>query len=257
MVSRADVLPPEIYRRTANRLARNPDLAARYLDRLPADMRSDWIEIVAGGYAAMDPQAAVRWVERYRDDPAYEASIAAIAKHVVQFDGAAAARLMDSIPLANRSNDVQSLAMTWASSSPGSAAQWVETIADQQVRETASRGIALVWANAEPAAAAQWILGFPSGPARDDLLEAATALLFRTDAPLASRLLNAFASDPVRQRTVVTAATRIFREDEAAARRLVAEHVTNPDLLESFERTLAPRGPADPSCMQLFARIAC
>jgi hypothetical protein len=256
LVSHGDMLPAELFNRAANRLGQYPELATSYVDRVPADLRSDWIESIAGGYASIDPDGAVEWVEQFRADPAYARSVRAIAQRIVQFDGAAAARLMDSISTSRDPRDVQQLATAWAANEPLAAIQWVEGIGEQQLRESVLSGIAQVWARYDVSAAEQWARSLQSGPVRDRVLNTLVVQLFEADRVRATRLLDSFSTEMARQSTVLQIATRFVREDEAAARRLVDQYVTDQALRDQFERYLSPSGAQNPGCGG-FARRPC
>lgn len=217
----------------------DPEFAAGLTNRVPADLRADWISRVAAGYAQSDPERAMNWLGQYQGQPGYERAVTAVIQHSAQRDPQAAARNINRLTDTNHALIVANTASRmWARDDPEAAARWADTIQNEAVRGTAAAGIATQWAYEEPDRAAEWVLTMPYGAGRDQALSGVLSGVARKRVP-DDALLTAFSDDMARQQAVVSTIHRLARVDRAAADRLLEKYVSDPTLLYQARQRLA------------------
>lgn len=224
---------------------KDPAAAIAYLDRMPGDLRPNWLSAVAEGYAQNDARAAAEWISRYRGERGYDAAVAAVASRAARQDPVAAARLLDSIDVRevpDAAASARTIAQSWARQDAAAAAMWARTLPSDAAAGALS-AVAGQWAARDAGAARNWVTSLPPGEARDAALAqivGATAGTAQAD----STLFDAFSSAAARERAISDAARIVALRDSAVARELVDRYVTDPELRRSAERYIAPRpGP--------------
>ncbi|HET7130830.1 MAG TPA: hypothetical protein VFJ95_01225, partial [Gammaproteobacteria bacterium] len=234
-------VPSGAFQAVGRYLAQNdPAGAERRLAQIPTEGRNAWLQGMAQGYAQTDAKAAVAWVDRLRNDPAYPAAASTIAQALARSDPQAGAALLDSVAerggvtpqtISAASNNV---AAAWARTSPLAAAEWARSFADKsQVQMLGA--VVQTWAGSDSAAARAWTLQMPAGGARDAALR---PLLTSAGNGVDTSLLPFFSADAARQQAVVNAASQLARRDPAEAHALVDRYVTRPELRAQADRIL-------------------
>jgi hypothetical protein len=215
----------------------DPAAAIAYLDAVPPDLRATWMSAVADGYAQKDARSAATWIAQHRGEPGYDAALNAIAARTAQTDPAAAARLFDSINVAEAPDAAQTagrITGEWARRDHRAAAGWAATIADDSARVAAVGTAASNWASRDAPGARGWVLGLPTGAARDS---AVTQLLGTTTVSTIDHVLvDAYSDAQTRQRGVGDAVRMIASRDPAVARQLADQYLTDPGARQAAER---------------------
>lgn len=235
-LSQRDAVPDSIFELAAGYLADYPNIANRYIDRVPQSVRSRWIQSVAEQYAQIDPDQALLWADQYRDEPGYSSAVSAVVLSKARYEPAQAAELIDRAGLAGRATLVANLAGLWADSDPVNAARWAESIQDPNSRAQAYRRLAMNWAIMDANAAEQWAVGMQPGGDRDSALESIASVIVTFDLAQTERVLEAIGDDRFRQQAAVNAGMRLRPQDRNGALRLIDRYVTEPELREPFER---------------------
>jgi hypothetical protein len=252
LVANGNTVPRSAFGQAASQLARNdPAAAIAYVDTVPSNMRATWLSSVADGYSQRDPRSAANWIAQYQGQAGYDAAVAAIAGRTAATDPVAAARLFDSINVAEAPDAPQTsqrIANAWTQRDVRTAAGWAAAIPDEQARAAAVGAVAAQWVERDPAATRSWTLGLPSGAARDSAL---TAVLGRTaGSTIDPVLLDGFSTSQAKETAVGIAARTIAARDPAAARQLADQHITDPNLRRSVDRFIeqggAPFGVSTP-----------
>jgi len=225
----------------------DPAAAIGYVDRVPPELRATWISSVADGYAQNDARAAASWIAPYRGQPGYDAAVAAIAARTAPGDPSAAARLFDSVNVAEAPDAAQSaqrIAAAWARQDQRAAAGWAAAIADDGARTAAVGAVAGQWAAQDALGARGWALGLPPGEARDTALT--QVLGATTTSAIDYALLDGFSNAEARQRAVSDAVRMIAPRDAAAARQLADRYLTDAGARRSADRFIEQgrNGPA-------------
>jgi hypothetical protein len=244
LLARGSSAPRTALGQAAIQLARvDPAAAIAYLDSVPSDLRATWISAVADGYAQTDAGSAANWIAQHRGEAGYDAGLAAIAVRTAQSDPAAAARLFDSINVAEAPDAPQTaarIASEWARRDHRAAADWAATLGDENVRTTAVGTAASNWAARDAPGARSWALGLPPGTARDS---AVTQLLGATTASAIDHvMIDAYSSPQARQRGIGDAVRMIASRDTAAARQLADQYLTDPGARRGAERFIEQGG---------------
>jgi hypothetical protein len=216
----------------------NPAAAVRYLERIPSDLRASWISAVAEGYALNDASAAATWIAQYRSEPGYDAAVGAIAARTATQDPVAAARLFESIDIAqapDAPSNARAIAASWVRRDAVAAATWAQGLADSETAAGAVGVVANQWVARDALAAHNWATSLPRGPARDAALVqvlGATAGTAATDAAL----VEAFSSSAALQRGVNEAVRIVAARDTVVARQLADQYITDPGTRQLAER---------------------
>jgi hypothetical protein len=219
--------------------AQDPAAAVRYTDRIPEELRGDWISMVAEGYARVNPEDALAWIARFQGQPGYEAGVAAIAQHSAQFDARSAARLLDSLPgsVPASTGAAAAVANRWAHQDPNAAAQWALGVRGLPARTAAVSGVAAEWAARDSVRARAWVMSLPSGTLRDSALGSMIASAAR-DGTLDEGLLDAFNADIARQQALLRASYALAQRDPEQTRALIGDYITDPTLRQQAEQAL-------------------
>ncbi len=231
IMSHSDRLPPVAFRQVAMNLASNDSTAGeQYLAQLPSEARFAWIQGLAEGRSQADPRAAVAWVQRLRQDPAYVAAAASVAQGLARVDPQAAGDLLAGIDNVSAS-DAQTLSMAawnigsaWARTDPHAAADWARDLRTDAWRSGSLGPIVATWAESDYSAAHSWTLRLPSGVTRDVAL--ASLLTVSTENEPSAALLRAFSSDETRQNALLGAVGHIAQRDPEAARSMSQRYLS-------------------------------
>jgi hypothetical protein len=247
LLAHADSVPKEAISQAGLNLARtDPPAAIGYLDRVPPEMRANWLSAVADGYAQTDPRAASRWIAQYRGERGYDAAVAAVAARTARQDPAAAAQLLGSIDASqapDAAGSARTIAMSWARQDAAAAAGWARGLSGEAAAGAVS-AVASQWAASDAPAARNWVMSLPPNAARDAALVqlvGATAGTAMAD----PALLDAFSSPAARAQGIAEAVSFVAARDTEVALRLVDEHITEPRLRERARRSIETmsRGP--------------
>jgi hypothetical protein len=238
LLARGSAAPRSALGQAAMQLARaDPAAAIAYIDAVSPDLRATWISAVADGYAQNDARSAATWIARHRGEPGYDAGLAAIAARTATSDPAGAARLFDSINVAEAPDAPQTAARItaeWARRDHRAAAGWAAAVADESARVTAVGAAASSWAGRDAPGARGWVLGLPTGAARDS---GVTQVLGATTASTIDHVLvDAYSNPQARQRGVGDAVRMIAARDTVVARQLADQYLTDPGARQAAER---------------------
>jgi hypothetical protein len=103
------------------------------LDQVPAEKRPWAYSVLAGRWAATDPDAAIAWAARLTDEEARMQSYASIAGRWAKADSYETSQWITSLPEGReRDSAAGSLVKTIAQEEPDSAFTWAQTILDPQ-----------------------------------------------------------------------------------------------------------------------------
>ncbi len=221
-----------------NLARKSPADAIGYLDRIPSELRANWISAVAEGYAQNDARAAAGWTGQHRGEPGYDAAIAAVAGRTASHDPVAAARLFDSVDgtqAPDAPGSARTIAATWARRDAPAAANWAHALADSETAAGAVGAVASQWVARDAAAARNWAMGLPRDAARDAALVqvlGATAGTPTADAAL----VDAFSNPAAQQQGLNQAIRIIATRDVETARQLADQYLTDPGTRQAAER---------------------
>ncbi|HWN37105.1 MAG TPA: hypothetical protein VNP02_01320, partial [Gammaproteobacteria bacterium] len=238
LLARGSDAPRAALGQAAMQLARtDPAAAAAYVNTVAPELRATWISSVATGYAQHDARAAATWVKQYRGEPGYDAAVAAVAGTAAQGDPVMAARLFDSIDVAQAPDAPQAatqIASAWAQKDPGAAASWAAALASDDARASAVSAVAANWAPRDAAGARSWALGLPASATRDQALT--QVLSTATTSAIDHVLIDAFSDAKARERGISQAVRMIAIRDTSAARQLADQYLTDPAARRAAER---------------------
>jgi hypothetical protein len=254
LLANAGSASPNAFQQIGLQIARrDPQNALAYSAQVPPAAREQWVQGVAQGYAQTDPRGAIDWLGRYRGEQWYGRAASTVAMAVAQRDGAAAARLVDEIDMADLGPQerrlVNVVATNWANQDATAAADWSAGRPTDVERQAAVQSVVAVWSNRDVDGARQWTLRLPQGALRDTAL---TPLLRATTMQGSGGpdigLLNAFASDRGRQAAVFQVVQALANSDAARARAIADAHLDDPNFRAQAESFIeaARNGPRRP-----------
>ena len=226
----------------------NPDAAIGYLDRVPNELRANWISAVAEGYAQKDARAAANWVTQHRGEPGYDAAVAAIAARTAAQDPVAAARLFDSVDIAQAPDapgSARAIGATWARRDAPAAAAWARGLADPDAAAGAVSAVASQWAARDAVAARNWAMGLPRDAARDAALVQVIGATAGTAAADAA-LIDGFSNVEAQQRGLNEAVRIIAARDVDVARQLADRYITDAGTRQAAERFIEQGASSSP-----------
>jgi len=242
LVANFERVSPEVVRGVAGLVAsRSPAPAARQLGRISNEGRADWLAGVVQGYAQTDPQEGASWIGQFRGEPGYEEAVAMLAPQLARKDGAAAARLLETVADSGPQlfkDAAMGVLEQWSQQNPFAAAQWVAGVEDKQVRSVALPKLAGTWAADDFPAARDWVLGLPSGVERDAALARMLFGSANADAAADRAMTDAFSNDTARQQAILHIIAPVAKTDPARARVLLAQYLPNPAQRERVEKLL-------------------
>ena len=217
------------------------ELTERYLDRIPPDVRPEWLTTMARAYANRSPEAALDWIERFRNFDEYATAQSEVILSIANMDGASAAALIESRALwADYRNLVTPVVSRWSRYDPDAVSAWAAGIPEPAARQDALISLGNLWVSRDPVGAQRFVAGLPTSPERDRVLDRMLrSALNRDNWTLIDNLIAFYSSNGAREQGVAEFSTRIARGYEAEARRLMDRYVTDPALWSAFEARLA------------------
>ena len=124
------------------------------LDQVPPEKRPWASSVLAGRWAATDPDAAIAWANNLPDDDSREQSYASIASRWAKADSYETSEWVRSLPEGrDRDGATASLVKTVARDEPDSALTWAQTIHDPQQKLAAVATALEAWAQRDAAGA--------------------------------------------------------------------------------------------------------
>jgi hypothetical protein len=242
LLANEDRVDANIFRIAGNAAARaNPEAAAAYLHRIPEALRSEWIGLVAQGYAVHDPQQAMRWLDPHRGDPGYGRAVANVAQFLAARDPAAAAALLEGIDENVGAGAILTVASQWAQVDPRAAASWALQQGSNQSAAALS-SVVRAWATHDLDGARTWSMSLANAADRDQALQAVVHSMASVETPDA-RLLGAFNNDAVRQQAVLNSVPAVAQRSPEEARALIDAYLTDPAMRDMGERALSGGPP--------------
>jgi hypothetical protein len=219
------------------------ETAVSLAEHVPPDMRAHWVANIVGYYAAQEPDAALRWLRSFQDDPSYQQILAQAAPQLSMVDAQAAFELAAAMPDARQRDQAMVNMMSRGSMrSPETAVRWLDRIKDDQMRARAAQNILWQWSQSDPEAARKWTSNLPVGALRDSALSAlvgAGASGRAISADEVSTMIGQIGSPDVRAEAVYAAAMRLARSDIEGARTLLRRHPLDPSRREMLARQLS------------------
>jgi hypothetical protein len=222
----------------------NPTAAIGYLDRIPNELRANWLSAVAEGYAQHDARAAANWVTQHRGEQGFDAALAAVAARTAQQDPVSAARLFDSVDVTQAPDapgSARAIAATWARRDPQAAAAWAHSLAHADTAVGAVSAVANQWVARDAVAARNWAMGLPRDAARDAALVQVLGATAGTPAADAA-LVDAFSSSAAQQRGLNEAIRIVANRDVDVARQLADQYITDPGTRQAADRFIEQGG---------------
>lgn len=222
--------------------SRDPDSAAELVDRVPDEVRAEWIASVAAAFAEYDPERGVQWVRGYQDEPEYPRILAQLTSNLAASSPEAALELVDrTLDGAERDDALVGMMHMVASQSPETAVRWLDRIADDAHRANATQRVVGIWARYDMAAARKWVLSMPSGSSRDGGILQLVAN-GPTSVEESLSLIGQIDSHEQRMNTVLSAAVRIGRTDPDGMRTLLRRYPLDPARQQQLDSMLKRQG---------------
>jgi hypothetical protein len=225
-----------------------PELAIAVVDRVPPDIRDDWIAGIAGGIAANDIDRAIAFLEQHRGEPGYDQGLASVADSMTSTDPIAAARFVDR----TGARAAGRVGWAWAQQDPVAASDWVASLEDPEQRRDGISNLAANWSRTDPNAAITWLLDLPDDPARDWGIQTALQMSVLATGSLDRNILDEIGDEQMRTRAAVNSIVALGRSNADEARRLVDELIEDPGLRQQALQRIAEQS-GGPDAVSMFS----
>ena len=203
-------------------ITNNVDAAIRVLPRVDEQTSTEWRTMITQTLATQRGAAeAQRFVEQYRDEPGYAQMQSALIGGVAQQDVYTARQIVDRLPAGSeRDAGYSQLISQHLYGYPEEAASWLDSIADDQVRNQTATQVFQQWYGLDSSAATRWIRAQPAGPTRDTAISRVAGSAAGTAREFDS--LVALIDDPsMRKQAQISRVWTTASSDPAAARRML------------------------------------
>jgi hypothetical protein len=142
---------------------KDPSAAFQWAGELDLYVREYAMDGLGAGWAAVDPQAAMKAgmeMLKRNEGHAYE-FLVSVASQWAGSDPISAVEWGESLLNEQvRAGILEEVAEVWAMTDPDAAADWVERIEDPGSRRFGMRGTVIGWSEHDPDGAMEWLLGF-------------------------------------------------------------------------------------------------
>jgi hypothetical protein len=211
--------------------------ALAMIDRLPQNMKSTWVEQLAGPYAARDPQAALTWIQQFQGQPFYEAAHSQAIVQLANSDPDLAATMLNDLSPALRSATAPRIAQTLSARDPEAAADWAYSLTEPAVAADAVSNVVAGWIRRDLQSARSWVLDLERGEVRDDALMALISGSYGTN--LDPRpIIDEIDSEETRRQATQLAIYRSGSNQRDLARELLESLLDDPEYGDWAQETL-------------------
>jgi hypothetical protein len=145
---------------------KDPQAALRWTDGLEPTAKQNFMDALAEGWAAIDPEAARQaGMAMLSSGETYAPEfLRSVATQWTGSDPQAAAEWGSSLPDERlRASILDEVTEGWAQTNPQAAAEWTARLSDPGSRRFAQAGVAAGWSEHDPAGAVQWAAGLNDG----------------------------------------------------------------------------------------------
>jgi hypothetical protein len=120
-----------------NFASRDAAAAVAQVERLPAELRDDWIASIIVPYVRSSPRAALEWLTRYRGQPIYEQTLRQIAARGADRDPRTLAQLVSQASAGTQLEAASAVAAALSTLDEAEAARWAQGLSDARARQQA------------------------------------------------------------------------------------------------------------------------
>jgi hypothetical protein len=220
-----------------NLAQRDVETAAKLVDRVPKEARTQWISAVAMAYATSDPARGAEWLARYGELP--EQVLTSFARNVAVTDPEVALDMVERFDDKQRDLVLRGVLPRIAQQSPETAVRLIDDITDTQAREAATMHVAGAWAQYDAPAARKWVLSMPWGDARDSAIQAVMDSSTSLEDTLS--LIGQIQSPQKRASVIWTATMSLAARDPEGARTIMRRYPLGPEEQARLEAQLRQR----------------
>jgi hypothetical protein len=221
---------------------RDPDAAVELLDRVPREVRNQWIATIAGAYAQTDPAKATQWVRKFENEPGYEVIVQQLAMSAAGMDPDAALDFVGRLAEGKRREQVLAgLLPMIAQEQPESAVRLLDDLTDVNLRTQVVGSVAATWAQVDLPAARKWVMAMQAGSVRDMALSNIIVNASQASEDAVS-LIGLIQSPELRQNAVLNAAMQLSQTNHEAMRSLLHRYPLDPRYQQDFEAMLQQQG---------------
>jgi hypothetical protein len=221
---------------------RDPDGAVELLDRVPQEVRSQWIGMIGTVYAQNDPAKAVQWVRKFEDEPGYTMIVQQVVMNAAGMDPDAALDYIGRLAQGKQREQILAEFMPMiAHQQPETAARMLDDLTDADLRAQAVTNVAVAWAQSDLPAARKWVMSMTSGSVRDQALSTIIVNASHTSEDVLS-LIGQIQSPELRQNAVLNAAMQLSQTNHEAMRSLLHRYPLDPRYQQHFEAMLQQQG---------------
>lgn len=202
---------------------------------------------IASSFSESDPEAALNWASGLEEEVKH-AAMSSVIMNLARDEPLVAVDHLEKMGLAMDDpiyrNSLNNIVSTWAREDPVSAAEWLTTLPESSVRDSAVGDIADRWARIDPVSASEWIGSLNAGPGRDQAAHRLVNRIQREDPEMAAAWASSIGEENLRNNALHNVFSQWSQMDpEGAAAAATASGLPEP----MKERFVQPRhGTAAP-----------
>lgn len=175
-------------------LDQDPETAYEGFERLlpGSEERNRLIQHYALRKAEVDPEEASRWASSFVTEADRSLACGSIATVLAEDHPEQAARLISDIGVPGRETEVAvvKVVQKWSATSPSSAAEWVTSFDDGEVRQAGLKAVIASWITREPAATIAWLSSIQDETLRNEAMDSCSEAILEQPEDTQEQLLQ-------------------------------------------------------------------
>jgi len=207
------------------------------LDGVGGIAGAQWRGQIAAALADTESiNAALGYVEQYRNSPEFPGLQAMLVQRVAQTDPDSAWGLVERMPSGQmRDQAITNIVGQKAATEPRTALRWVDAISDENHRNMAISMVASTWGRVDTAGAEQWALSLPAGAVRDRAIVALVGVS-RDPSRYPREMIERIGDRSLRSQANLQYLYRLMSVDPARASEVAGELLLTDEHRQQFER---------------------
>ena len=198
------------------------EAADGFANTLTGSRRDAFLAGLADATRRMPGDEVLAWISRYEHEPSYHAMVESAAQHLAMEDIGAAVALIETLPEEVSLVSYISVLTVAAMQNPDAAVSAIDTLGNEQLRDTLIPMVAGTWAHNDAESAMGWATGLARGRARDSAIASVAPSLMEYDARQATDAIAEI--DNLEIRTGAVDQMLLFAETDEEAVRLGRDH---------------------------------
>ena len=178
--------------------------AKSWAEGLPeGSIKSSAFDRVAENYARSNPEEAAEWIKTHADQEYAGRAVREVAEELARKDPAAAVSWSEDLPEASQESAMRTSMERWTREDPTAAGEYLTSMGESPVRDTAVSSFAQAYDRENPALAAEWAGSIANEEMRNDTMQSVARSWLRSNADEAKAWLpNSGLSEEAQQKVI-------------------------------------------------------